>query len=100
MQKATTWWSYRKRVAADSFSVDAGKRLFPVIMVGGLREYDMVLRIIQNAEADLISMSRPFMREPELIKRWQSGDLRPTECISCNGCMGRFKENQPVECTN
>ena len=72
----------------------------PVIMVGGLREYTMVEDIIQNAEADLISMSRPFIREPELIKRWQNGDLRTPNCISCNGCMGRFKENKQVECTN
>ena len=42
----------------------------PVIMVGGLREFTMAHDIIQNAEADLISMSRPFIREPDLIKRW------------------------------
>jgi 2,4-dienoyl-CoA reductase-like NADH-dependent reductase (Old Yellow Enzyme family) len=72
----------------------------PVIMVGGLREYDMSLEVIQNGEADLIAMSRPFIREPALISRWQSGDLQPAECISCNGCMGRFKENQMVGCVN
>jgi 2,4-dienoyl-CoA reductase-like NADH-dependent reductase (Old Yellow Enzyme family) len=72
----------------------------PVIMVGGLREYDMALDIIQNGEADLISMSRPFIREPGLISRWQSGDLQPAKCISCNGCMARFKENLVVGCVN
>ena len=70
----------------------------PVIMVGGLRTYSMAEDIIRNAEADLISMSRPFIREPDLIKRWEDGDRRPATCISCNGCMERFKENQPVRC--
>ena len=76
------------------------KVALPVIMVGGLRSYAMAEDIIANSEADLISMSRPFIREPDLIKRWENGDLRPAACISCNGCMERFKENQPVRCIN
>ena len=72
----------------------------PLIMVGGLRDYSMAEEIIQNAEADLISMCRPFIREPGLIKRWENGDRRPADCISCNGCMERFKENRQVECSN
>jgi 2,4-dienoyl-CoA reductase-like NADH-dependent reductase (Old Yellow Enzyme family) len=72
----------------------------PLIMVGGLRNYTMAEEIIENAEADLISMSRPLIREPGLIKRWENGDRRATDCVSCNGCMGRFKENRQVECAN
>jgi 2,4-dienoyl-CoA reductase-like NADH-dependent reductase (Old Yellow Enzyme family) len=70
----------------------------PLIMVGGLRDYSMAEEIIKNAEADLISMSRPFIREPGLIKRWENGDRRAADCISCNGCMERFKENRRVKC--
>jgi 2,4-dienoyl-CoA reductase-like NADH-dependent reductase (Old Yellow Enzyme family) len=72
----------------------------PLIMVGGLRDYAMMEVIIQNAEADLISMSRPFIREPGLIRRWKKGDRRAADCLSCNGCMECFKNNRRVECTN
>jgi 2,4-dienoyl-CoA reductase-like NADH-dependent reductase (Old Yellow Enzyme family) len=32
-------------------------------------------------------MARPFIREPQLIKRWEEGDRSPARCISCNGCF-------------
>ncbi|MBO5575774.1 MAG: hypothetical protein J5956_05690 [Ruminococcus sp.] len=31
-------------------------------------------------------MSRPLIREPDLIDRWQSGDCSPAKCVSCNMC--------------
>ena len=72
----------------------------PLLMVGGLRDYAMVEEIIQNGEADLISMSRPFIREPALIRRWQKGDRRAADCLSCNGCMDCFKNNRRGACVN
>ncbi len=47
---------------------------------------------------DREAMSRPFIREPGLIRRWENGDLTPAACISCNGCMERFKDNRSVRC--
>ena len=35
----------------------------------------------------MIIMSRPFIREPNLVNRWLSGDLSPARCISCNECL-------------
>ena len=70
----------------------------PVIMVGGMRNAAMMEDVLQSGQADLISMSRPFIKEPQLIKRWMEGDLSPAECISCNGCMGLFRDNEPVVC--
>jgi len=72
----------------------------PVIMVGGLRSIDMMEEVITKAEADLVAMSRPFIQEPELIKRWRDGDRSPAKCISCNGCMDKFFANEPVQCIN
>ena len=87
---------YLREYAADLKS----KISVPLIMVGGLRDYSMAEEIIKNNEADLISMSRPFIREPGLIKRWEDGDRRAATCISCNGCMELFKENRRVRCVN
>ncbi|MDO4556283.1 MAG: hypothetical protein Q4B70_14255, partial [Lachnospiraceae bacterium] len=36
---------------------------------------------------DFFSISRPLVREPGLIKRWQGGDKKPSDCVSCNQCF-------------
>ena len=72
----------------------------PVIMVGGLRSIGMMKEIVLTGEADLVAMSRPFIQEPQLIKRWHGGDQSPAKCVSCNGCMDKFLANEPVQCVN
>jgi 2,4-dienoyl-CoA reductase-like NADH-dependent reductase (Old Yellow Enzyme family) len=53
---------------------------------------------VDEGFADYISMSRPFIREPRLIARWQSGDLRKATCISCNGCLGAASSGRGIYC--
>lgn len=59
----------------------------PIMVVGGMRSFEMVEGVIRRDEADYVSMSRPFIREPNLVRRWQEGDERRATCISCNGCF-------------
>lgn len=59
----------------------------PVMSVGGFRSYDVAETVITRGEADFISLARPLIREPNLPKRWQSGDHGRATCISCNGCF-------------
>lgn len=77
--------------------VKAHTRL-PVAAVGGLRRPEMIARILAEGRADLISLSRPLIREPGLIRRWQSGDLRPADCISCNGCLKTMAQGRGLFC--
>lgn len=70
----------------------------PVILVGGIRSYLLAERLVDEGYADYLSMSRPFIREPWLIARWQSGDLRKATCISCNGCLGAARSEQGIYC--
>ncbi|MBU2547086.1 MAG: NADH:flavin oxidoreductase [Proteobacteria bacterium] len=70
----------------------------PIIAVGGLRDPDMMQAAVDQGKADLTAMSRPFINEPRIVKRWLSGDRRPTDCISCNGCMDLFMQGQPIRC--
>ncbi len=59
----------------------------PVMSVGGYRSLEVIKSALAEHGMDYISMSRPFIREPMLIRRWQAGDLSPATCISCNGCF-------------
>ncbi len=59
----------------------------PVMAVGGFRSLNVINKALIDDGIDYISMARPFIREPRLIKRWQESDRSPARCISCNGCF-------------
>ena len=61
----------------------------PVIAVGGIRTLETAREIIENGKADLISMCRPFICEPLLLRRWRNGDDAPARCVSCNRCFAK-----------
>ena len=48
--------------------------------------------------ADYFSMSRPFIREPDLVKRWASGDRSKARCLSDNQCFGPGRAGEGVYC--
>ena len=57
----------------------------PVILVAGLRSVEVMERVIEDGVADMVSMSRPFIREPDLVARFRAGKSR-ADCISCGRC--------------
>jgi len=59
----------------------------PVMAVGGFRSLEVINKALSEDGIDYISMARPFIREPHLVKRWKEGDRSPATCISCNGCF-------------
>ncbi|MBT8341723.1 MAG: NADH:flavin oxidoreductase [Desulfatitalea sp.] len=62
----------------------------PVILVGGHRTPNVMARIVEDGAADFVSMSRPLIREPGLIKRWKNGNFEKAKCISCNQCFDNW----------
>ncbi len=66
----------------------------PLSLVAGMRSLPVMEGIIKSGVVDFISICRPLIREPGLIKRWKEGDTRPADCVSCGGCfnyMGKGK---------
>ncbi|MEN8188769.1 MAG: NADH:flavin oxidoreductase [Thermodesulfobacteriota bacterium] len=59
----------------------------PVMVVGGIRSYEVAENAVAEGGMDYISMARPLIREPDLPHRWQNGDRSPAKCISCNRCF-------------
>jgi len=84
---------FRDRAAAVKRAVTV-----PVMLVGGIRSLEMAKSIVDSRDADLISMCRPFIREPDLVSRWQRGDKEPARCISCNKCFTAVVKGEPLEC--
>lgn len=69
----------------------------PVMLVGGVRSKSVAEDVLQKGDADLISIARPLIREPDLPNKFRAGKEK-ADCISCNGCM-RFMKIETVKCT-
>jgi 2,4-dienoyl-CoA reductase-like NADH-dependent reductase (Old Yellow Enzyme family) len=55
--------------------------------VGGLRRFGEMEKLISEGTADLLSMSRPFIRDPYIVKRFRTGERSESSCTSCGGCL-------------
>ncbi len=87
----------------ESYYLEAAARYkesigVPLMLVGGIRSLEVSEQLTNDGMADYISLCRPLIREPGLIKRWQSGDARPATCISCNGCFGPPMKGAGLKC--
>lgn len=58
----------------------------PVILVGGLRSRAVMERILQTSRIELLSLSRPLIRQPDLPELLKTGKAEKADCISCNAC--------------
>jgi 2,4-dienoyl-CoA reductase-like NADH-dependent reductase (Old Yellow Enzyme family) len=58
----------------------------PLILVGGIRSFEVAEGIVKDGHADFISMSRPFIMEPDLPKKWLNRVSEKSTCTSCNQC--------------
>jgi 2,4-dienoyl-CoA reductase-like NADH-dependent reductase (Old Yellow Enzyme family) len=90
----------------EGYNVDAAKKIkpelgtIPLSVVGGLRRSEHMAEVIEKGHADLISMSRPFIREPFIVKKFKEGKADAVSCVSCNKCLAAAANNMPVRCYN
>jgi 2,4-dienoyl-CoA reductase-like NADH-dependent reductase (Old Yellow Enzyme family) len=70
----------------------------PVALVGGLKTFELMEEIVQNKEADFISLSRPLINNPRIINEWESGSRRRAGCISCNKCLEALRDGEGLSC--
>ncbi|HET6513666.1 MAG TPA: NADH:flavin oxidoreductase [Thermodesulfovibrionales bacterium] len=68
----------------------------PVMLVGGMRSKTVMEEVLKKGYADLVSLARPLIREPDLLERLREGKTK-ADCVSCNGCT-RIKKLDVVKC--
>jgi 2,4-dienoyl-CoA reductase-like NADH-dependent reductase (Old Yellow Enzyme family) len=76
-----TWGNHVKNIR-DSISG------LPLIIVDGIRSRATMDVIVGKKVADLISMSKPFINEPNLVDLLKEGQERAS-CIDCRKCISR-----------
>jgi len=74
------------------------KVAIPLILVGGIRSFGVAAELVRDGTADYISMSRPLICEPGLVKRWREGDRRQAACVSDNACFAPAFAGKGVYC--
>lgn len=92
-----------RKISDEAYFLSLAKKIkkqvsVPIILVGGVRSLQGINQILEKGDADLVSMARPFIREPGLIQRWRRGDTKKAKCISCNQCFGAAVSGQGVHC--
>ncbi|HSA97126.1 MAG TPA: NADH:flavin oxidoreductase [Acidobacteriota bacterium] len=85
-------WPGRRSQADEGYFVANATRIkaavnVPVLGLGGIRTLAVAERIVEEGRADLVSLSRPLIRDPFLVKRFREGLAAGSECVSCNGCF-------------
>lgn len=70
----------------------------PLILVGGVRSFEVAEALVREDVADFIALSRPLVCEPGLIRRWRAGDRRPSACLSDNACSASAKAGRGLSC--
>jgi len=60
-----------------------------VALVGGVRSQKESEDCLKSGVCDMISMSRPFIREPDLVDIWAANPSHEAEskCVSCCACL-------------
>lgn len=71
----------------------------PVMVVGGLRRVAHMEALLEEGAADMVSMARPFIREPHLVRRIREGRAEGSTCTSCNKCFALIAADSPLRCT-
>lgn len=70
----------------------------PIALVGGIRRHETAVRLLETGATDYIAMSRPFIREPGFVKRWQSGNTAMAGCGSDNECLSIGLRGDGIRC--
>lgn len=85
-------WPGRRAENEEGYFVDNAARIkqavgVPVFGLGGIRTLAVAERFVRQGLVDLVSLSRPLIRDPHLVKRFREGRSDRSECISCNKCF-------------
>jgi len=89
--RGSVWPGLRSEEEEGYFVADAARIKqavrVPVFGLGGIRTLAAAERIVREGLVDLVSLSRPLIRDPFLVRHFREGLSAKSECLSCNKCF-------------
>jgi len=58
----------------------------PLMLLGGLTQLETMERA-RNLGFDFVAIGRGLIRDPDLVQRLESGELKGSRCVPCNRCI-------------
>ena len=77
---------YEESVFRDYAAEIAAENTVPVILVCLNRTPAVLTGLLNTTGIGYFSLSRPFLRQPDLARFWKKNPDEPAKCISCDAC--------------
>lgn len=80
----------------DLFFLEDAKRVrdaveLPLVLVGGIRSRQGMEKAVDEG-FDLLAVGRALIRDPEFVRKIQSGEETLSECDQCNRCIAEMEK--------
>lgn len=56
-------------------------------LVGGNRDFHKMEKLVSSGLVDFVSLSRPLLKNPFLVKDFYDGKVSKSDCINCGACL-------------
>jgi 2,4-dienoyl-CoA reductase-like NADH-dependent reductase (Old Yellow Enzyme family) len=75
----------------DLFLMPEAKKILeavkiPVILIGGICSVDN-LETAMNAGFEFVEIGRAIIKNPDIVNKWQKGEITASDCDHCNRCI-------------
>lgn len=73
------------RMAAEEIKKRVPKAV--LALVGANREFSKMEKLVKDGVCDIVSMARPLLKNPFLVKEFYDGTRDKADCINCGACI-------------
>lgn len=67
-------------------------------VVGGLRNFYSMEKLVNEKVVDICSISRPFIKDPAIVMRYKVGTIDVPNCWNCNDCFFNIPKKTGIFC--
>ena len=71
---------------ADKLSAEVD---IPIILAGNLRDMKTMNRILNSSNVEFMSLSKPFVAQPDFLTDWKENGDGISICKGCNNCYSK-----------